>query len=134
MAKKQQAVEPLECPVSGGCCTISRVGQQPPAVSDEVVVRATLVLPATVGGLLIEYLRFGTRAAAAGQQLGEGWGYCVAGSDRPGRSRSCDFAASTWAAASRLAAAWGRTELSLLRHMIERRRAALVAAESPEEG
>ena len=105
--------------------SLERVGQQPPAQGDGVVVLARIMLPALKHGSLIYEIRFGERLKLAGESLDFNWG--AAGDAY--RYRTEEFVATKWSEAFANAAAWARSELHKLAEALTVRAKALEDAE-----
>jgi hypothetical protein len=105
---------------------LQRVGQQPPAKGDGVVVEATILLPARSGLLLPEIL-FEHRVKVAGAGLYSTWG---AEHSADYRYTAQTFTSSKWTQAFADAEAWARGELQRLADALAARAKALEDAEN----
>jgi hypothetical protein len=112
----------------------TRHGQQIPSISDEVCVRAHILIPCVTGASGASFLsleiNFCARCIVANEGLSTQWGHNVAAEDgRPqGRERVSSFAAATWATAEAEADAWATAETDKLHSAITARARALADA------
>jgi hypothetical protein len=106
---------------------LSRNGQQPPSEGDGVDVWGEIQLPVEGDGYLSKKLRFNNRVWMEGEPLGKTWGdRQLQGTCRKASKR---FTAKTWKAAFTEAEAWAAGEIGKLVAALEKRQAALIAAE-----
>lgn len=116
--------------VEGAYFEVVRHGQRPPSISDNVKVTATLYIPQRMQDFnereIVEELQFGSRVSVFGQSLVAQWGNPTGNGYR---SRTREFAASTWAEAFAAAQKYCAAELGKIRDAVDKRAAALRAAD-----
>jgi hypothetical protein len=111
---------------------LKRIGQQPPHLGNDVVVRAEIRLPADKrkNFSLLNDLQFGSKVCLAGLSLHANWGqYEELEDGRAYRYRIEEFSDPKWETAFQKAKNWAKEELSKLQQALAERKAALEAAE-----
>ena len=125
---KTEKIESAKYPLSGGYYTIERVGQDRPENSDDVIVKAKILLPSNNNTWLDENIRFNERCRIGGIQLGYSWGQPYT-SNLKYRYITLAFSAKKWATAFREASTYAEAELNKLETALADRAKALADAE-----